>query len=111
MPNGATVTLVRRSVSGQDEFGNDVYSETTEDVGSCSIQQGSSRETLSFTDQVVTGVILFIPYGTDLTYLDAFIYNGVKFEVSGDPDVWQSPWSGNTAPIRVYGTKVKGAAP
>jgi hypothetical protein len=111
MPNGVTVTLVRRSVSGQDEFGNDVYTETTEDVQPCSIQQGSSRENLSFTDQVITGVIVFIPYGTDLTYLDAIIYNGVKFEVAGDPDVWVSPWSGNTAPIRVYANVVKGAAP
>jgi len=35
---------------------------------------------------------------------------GVRYEVRGRPDVWVSPFSGNTSPIRIDATLVKGAA-
>lgn len=109
--NGRTVTLIHRVVTGKDEYGNDVYGYTEEQVGPCSIQQSASREAINFTDQVTTGILVFLPWGTQIGYLDAMIVDGTKYEVSGDPDLWISPFSGHTAPVRVTGTLVKGAAP
>jgi hypothetical protein len=107
--NPVTVTIVRRTVTGQDGFGNDIYGQTTEDVLG-SVQPGTSRERLDFTDQLVSGVVVFVPYGTDVEYIDAIIVNGVQYEVNASPDVWRSPFSGSTAPVRIEGTLVVGAS-
>lgn len=104
-----TITIVQKIVSGQDEFNNDVYEETTFDVVG-SIQPSTSRENLNFADQSTSGVVAFVPYGTDVQYIDAFIVGGVRYEVNGQPDIWTSPFSGTSAPVRMDGTLVVGAS-
>lgn len=108
---GDTVTVLQRFVSGQDEYGNDVYSYTSLDVSNCSVQQATSREAIAFTDQVVTGIVVFMPFGTDVTYLYAIVVDGVQYEVNANPDHWTSPFSGRSAPIRVQGILAEGASP
>ena len=109
-PDGVIVTIVRRTVTSRDEWNNDVYTSVSEDVGPCSVQPVSSREDLNFADQLTSGIIVFVPYGTVVDYVDAVIVAGVRYEVRGRPDVWVSPFSGNTSPIRIDATLVKGAA-
>lgn len=111
LPNGRMVTLRRRTVSGTDEYGNDTYTSTYVQAGPCSIQQTTSRENITNTDQVTTGIIVFLPWGTDVSFVDAMIVDGIEYEITGDPDHWVSPFSGHTAPIRVSGLMVKGASP
>jgi hypothetical protein len=112
LANGLTVTLVRRTLTGtQDEFGNDEYTSTNVDVWPCSVQPSTSREVISFTDQMSRTITAFLPSGTDVEYLDALIWNGDTYEVTGNPDTWQSPFSGHTAPVRVEATLVEGASP
>ncbi|HWI69077.1 MAG TPA: hypothetical protein VNS88_11970 [Nitrospiraceae bacterium] len=109
--NGQYVTLRHRVVSGRDEYNNDTYTFTEVKVGPCSVQQTDSREATNFTDQVATGVLVFMPYGTDVEFLDAMIIDGIEYEIVGDPEGWVSPFSGHTAPVRVIGQVVKGASP
>jgi hypothetical protein len=109
--NGMNVTIVNRVVTGVDDFGNDVYGSTSTVVGPCSVQPASSRESLSFADQLTSGIVVFAPYGTDVGYIDAVIVDGVQYEVTGQPDVWSSPFTGGTAPVRIDATLVKGASP
>lgn len=111
LPHGQYVTLRHRVVAGQDDYNNDTYAFTEVQVGPCSIQQTTSREAINFTDQVSTSVLVFMPYGTNVGFLDAMIINGVEYEITGDPDNWISPFSGHTAPVRVTGQLVKGASP
>jgi hypothetical protein len=111
LPHGQTVTLRHRVAAGKDEYNNDTYSFTEVKVGPCSVQQTTSREAVNFTDQVSTNILVFVPYGTDVGYLDAMIIDGVEYEVIGEPDKWMSPFSGHTSPIRVSGQIVKGASP
>ena len=110
LPNGVMVTIKNRFVNGEDNFGNDMYGFTAQEVGPCSVQQGTTRETIYATDQVATGMVVFMPYGTDVSFQDAVIIDGVEYEVSGDPESWVSPFSGHTAPVRVQCTLVKGAS-
>jgi hypothetical protein len=110
LPYGKMVTLRRRVVSGHDEYNNDTYTVTDVQVGPCSVQQGHSGEQIAFTDRVTTDVTVYVPYGTDVDYLDAVIVDGVEYEIVGDPAQWLSPFSGHTAPIRVEGQLVKGAS-
>lgn len=110
-PNGKMVTLVRRTVTGTDDFNNDIYSSTTEEAGPCSVQPSTSRESLGFAEQLITGIVVFLPYGTNVNYLDAVIVDGVQYEINGAPDTWASPFTGSVAPIRIEGTIVEGASP
>ena len=105
----APITIIRRVVTGTDDFGNDVYGQTSEDVTG-SVAPSTSRENLNQADQLASGVVVMVPFGTDVTYIDAFIVNGVQYEVSGQPDTWTSPFSGNSAPVRIEGTLVVGAS-
>jgi Phage head-tail joining protein len=112
LPYGQTVTLLHRTVTGQDEFGNDVYESTPETVGNVAVQPGSHTERVgSFTDQATTSLQIFLPNGTDITYLDAIVWNGDTYEVTGEPALHVSPFSGHAGPIRVTATIVKGASP
>lgn len=109
-PYGITVTVVVRTVTGQDEYGNDVYENTTYDVPSCSVQPGGTNETTQFTEQLSSEIVVYLPYGTDVEFLDALIVDGITYEVQGKPNVWASPFSGNTAPVEVRATKVSGVS-
>jgi len=110
LPYGHTVTVRNRFVNGTDEFGNDKYGFIDSSVGPCSVQQSSSRESITATDQVATGMTVFMPYGTKISYLDAVIINDIEYEVTGIPDTWTSPFSGHNAPIRVQCVRVEGAS-
>ena len=111
LPHGQYVILRHRVVAGHDEFNNDTYAFTEVQVGPCSVQQTTSREAIDFSDQVSTGVLVFVPYGTNVGFLDAIIIDGVEYEITGDPEGWVSPFSGHTAPVRISAQMVKGASP
>ena len=111
LPNGKMVTLRHRVVAGQDNYGNDTLSFTEVNIGPCSVQQGHSGEVQTYTDRTVTDITVYVPYGTDVGFLDVMIVDDVEYEVTGDPAHWMSPFSGHTAPIRVEGQLVKGASP
>ena len=111
LPRRQMVTLRHRVVAGQDEYNNDTFSFVEVQVGPCSIQQGHSGEERAYTDRVTTDITVYVPYGTDVGYLDVIIVDDVEYEVTGDPAHWVSPFSGHTAPIRVSGQIVKGASP
>jgi hypothetical protein len=103
------MTLVKRIPTGtQDSYGNDVYTEQNFQIPNCVFQPGGSSENLSFADQSNTSDTIYMPYGTDVTYLDAIIYNGITFEVTGVPNQWVSPFSGRVSPIRVEVTTISG---
>jgi hypothetical protein len=107
---GLTVTIVNRTPTGtQDAYGNDQYSEVQVDVPGCSVQPANSRENLSFGDQLTSSIVVFVPFGTDISYIDAVIWDGDEYEVNGVPDTWTSPFTGNVAPIRIDATLVEGA--
>jgi Phage head-tail joining protein len=112
LPYGQTITILHRTVSGQDQFGNDVYKSTPETITGVAIQPGSHTERVgSFTDEVTTSLQVFLPNSTSITYLDAIVWNGDTFEITGEPAIHESPFSGHVAPIRVTATIVKGASP
>lgn len=110
-PYSVTVTLLRRTVSGQDEYGNDTYDSTPVDIPFCVVAPGGSSENTQWTDQVSTAITVFFPYGTAVSPYDGIMYRGVKYEIEGMPQEWEpSPFSGNTAPIQVRASVVTGAS-
>jgi len=109
-PYGQTVTVINRTVSGKDTYGNDTYAEARTDIPDCVVQTSISSEQIEFTDQVSDGLTIFFPYGTDVDAIDAVEYKGIRYEMQGNPSVWVSPFSGHTAPIQVSVTRITGAS-
>jgi len=70
---GQTVTLRRRSVSGQDGYGNDTYAFVEENISPCAVQPGGSGEELQFADRLTSDITVFLPPGTDISYVDAIV--------------------------------------
>lgn len=92
-PFGATVTLVRRVKSGEDAFGNDTFSTTSQTVVGA-YSPGGSSEQVQGQDVVVTQPTVYLPTGTDLRAVDAIDIGGERFEVDGTPGEWQNPFTG-----------------
>jgi hypothetical protein len=109
-PYGVNMTLVKRTVSGQDMYGNDVYDETSTVIGNCVFQPAGSTENLTFADQVNTTDTIFMPFGTPVGPLDAIDFNGNRYEVIGEISSWVSPFSGRTSPIRINVSKIAGVS-
>jgi hypothetical protein len=109
-PYPETMTIVKRSVTSTDDYGNDVLSDTSTVISQCVYTPGGSNENVVFTDQVNTTDAFYVPEGTDVTALDAIQYKGDTYEVSGAPSHWRSPFSGRVSPVRVSVIRVTGGA-
>jgi hypothetical protein len=107
---GSTVTIQRRAVSGTDAYGDDQYSITTVDVFPCSVQYGGSSEIVEGTDQLNADISVYVPSGTDVSYIDALLIDGVQYEVQGQPMQGISPFTGGRPPILIRANKVTGAS-
>jgi hypothetical protein len=94
-PFGETVTLIRRSVTGQDSDGSDVKGTTEVTIEHAGWDPGTSTEAVQGQDQVVQMPRFFLPAGTVVDPLDAIRRaNGKTYEVTGEPGDYQSPWTG-----------------
>lgn len=109
-PYGVTVTLVKRTLSGQDANGNDVYTEKTLQVSNTVFVPGGASENLVFADQTSTTEQFYVPWGTDVNAYDAIVFQGDTYEITGVPSKWMSPFSGRVSPIRVNAIKISGVS-
>jgi hypothetical protein len=109
-PYGQTVTLISRTVSGQDDYNNDVYAETSVDIFPCVVQPAGTTEAVQWTDQVSTDLAIFMPYGTDIEAVDAVLYNGLRYEVQGKTIDWISPFTGRVSPVQIRVSLITGAS-
>jgi hypothetical protein len=93
-PFAKAVTYVDRSVTGQDSDGNDTYTET-QTATTAVFAPGGSAELTSGGDTVTTQPTL---YGVDTALpvkaTDRFIIDGLSFEVDGDPQKYDDPFTG-----------------
>jgi hypothetical protein len=109
-PYSVTLTLVHRVLDGLDGYGNDTYRDEPEAVTGSVAAPGGSFEDTQFTEQVSTDMTFYLPYGTPVGSLDAIIYNGIRYEIRGEPSSYRSPFSNNTAPVEVRARAVSGAS-
>ncbi len=88
-----TVTLVRRTKTGEDADGNDIYGTTETALPGCNWQPRTKRtfgaEDTSGRDQVIDGTVLFAPASADIRVTDAFRIRGDMYEVEGEPGLWE----------------------
>lgn len=107
LPHGDTVVIVRPGPPGEDIYGNDTPGPPTEiPVAGCAVapRGGSgtgSDEMTDARDTVITGLILYAPYGTDIRSTDQVRIGGGLYEVHGQSGSYRSPFTGSTGPVVV----------
>jgi hypothetical protein len=95
-----TITIVRKSVSGVDDFGNPTFSTTNTTLQNCGIAfGGSDEEVMDDRDPIDTTLTLYLPYGTAIEPDDVFIVRGTKFVKASSPEVWVSPFAIQELPV------------
>lgn len=108
--SGQPVTFVTRTVTGQDEYGDDVYTEVQHVVNGCGISPGNSSEDIQGTASVLSDVILHVPNSNAIGLFDAVILpDGRKYRLTGTPNTWQSPFTGTRSFMEIPLQVVTGA--
>lgn len=108
-PLGENVTILRSGEPTQDSHGNDVPGTDAETaVEGCAVWPRTSSESIDGRDQVIVGVSVGMPYGTDVRATDRVRWRGTVYEVAGRPGPWRNPFTGTCAGIQVDLTEVTG---
>jgi hypothetical protein len=105
---GKTVTLVRRSVSGQDADGNDTYAEQSIDRPGCVVEPRNSSELVQGQDLVIVGLTVYDPDPDPYLTTDLVEVDGERYEVDGLPGNYRSPFTATVGPQQVALTKYTG---
>lgn len=108
-PAGETVTIIRPGPPTRDAYGNDVAGPAAElDVPGCAVAPRTSSEDVQARDQVIEGLTVWMPAGTDVRPTDRVRRAGVLYEIDGDAGRWSSPFTGFTGPVQVSLSRVTG---
>lgn len=95
---GEGVTLITRTLTGRDDLGNDVYTQTEVTLPRCGFDPGHSVEDVQGRDMVTVQPRLLLPAGASIPApIDAVLVNGVTYEVDGTPNLVRNPFTGWTA--------------
>lgn len=108
MTRGETVTVLRRSTSGRDAHGNEVFAWSETDVEGCIVWPTGSTEQTEARDTASDQITVSFPYGTDATHVSRMRVRGLLYDVDGTPNVWSSPFTGWRAGVEVRGVRVTG---
>lgn len=91
---GITVTFHTRTVTGQDAYGTDEFSDAATDVPGCVFDPGVSVESVQGQDMIRTQPTLYAPAGTWAWGVDRVSIDGTSYDVDGAPSAPKSPFSG-----------------
>jgi hypothetical protein len=103
---GETVTLIRRTRTGQDSDGNDTWSTSEVDVPGCAVWPRGSSELVQGQDMVIVGLTVLLPTGTAVVATDRARVRGDLYEVDGQPGEWRSCFTGLSSGVQVALTRV-----
>ena len=104
---GETITLNRPTVSGQDGYGNDVYTTTAETLANVPVWPATSTESVQGQDLVSADLTAVLPSGTDVAAVDSVLVYGDTYQIVGQPGRYRNPFSG-TDLIEIQLRKVTG---
>jgi hypothetical protein len=101
-------TILRRAVTGEDEFGDPTKGGSTEVETRCALQPGGRVEHDKHGEISDEVWALDLPIGTEIDTGDAAVVKGKKYELAGDP--WNAE-EGSPSMWHVEATVRRTAAP
>ena len=91
MTGAETVTRLRPTQAGVDRNENPVYADVEFPIFSAWVAGNTSQEPGEYgRSQVITGITLYLPPGTDVRPSDRFRVRGQVYEVEGLPFDWDA---------------------
>jgi hypothetical protein len=106
-PFGEPITVVTRAKTGVDDYGDDVFAETSL-VVTGAFDPAIGYESTVSGDTVVTQPQALLPYNTPVTSQSVLVIRGDRYEVDGTPNPWRSPFTGWEAGLAVPLRRVTG---
>lgn len=92
-PFGETVVLNRRTKTGVDSDGNDVYGITPTTLTKVPVWPRNASELVQGEDMLITGLSALLPPGTSVTGIDSVTVYGKNYEVDGEPGHYRNPFT------------------
>ena len=113
VPFTTTVTLIRRTASGADAYGNDTFTQTETPISGCVVwprdgNGSGGNERTNNQDMVIVGYSVLFPPGTPVAPTDQVRYGGVVYEIDGSAGEWHSPFTGTDPGVLVALRRVTG---
>ena len=113
---GEPVVLIRRTVTGRNAGGDDVYTDVETIIDGCIISPRSSTGATALTtdtharDAVTVGLTVYMPPGTDVDSVDRVRARGHLYEVTAgsEPGIWRSPLTGWYPGVEIALTRTTG---
>lgn len=99
-PNGEPIVLLRNGVPTTNRFGDPVPQQSEVTVTGA-FDPGTSVESAG-QDTAATQPAVYLPPGTDVSWVDAVTARGVTYQVQGVPQEWSNPFTGT-----VFGVEVR----
>ena len=94
----------------EDEYGRPITPKPVDlTVRAIAFDPGTTSEPRSGTSRrVSTKPTMYLPDDPGLTAQDAFTVHGRRYEIDGDPGIWQSPITGQVKGVEVPMRRVTG---
>lgn len=105
---GEPITVVTRTKTGVDSYGDDVYTESSVTVTGAFDPAIGYESTTQGGDTVVSQPQALLPYGTAVGPLSVLVIRGDRYEVDGTPNQWRSPFDGTEFGVAVPLRRVTG---
>lgn len=106
-PFAETVTIVNRTKSGTDSFGNDVWAETSTPWPGV-FNPGTSAELVQGEDLLTVQPAVYLYGSPTVGPYDRVEVAGLSYEVDGNPNAWSSPFTGWSPGVQVNLRRVTG---
>lgn len=102
-PFGTTITVLRDSPGGFDEYGDPITSTTTRtDIAGCAVApRKSSEPQVLGRNGVVIDFTVFVPAGSDILFTDRIEIAGLVYNIDGIPAEWIQPMTGTVFPTEI----------
>ncbi len=100
---GKTITVVRSSPGGVDQYGDLVSGTTTSTaIAGCAVAPRYSSEPVERgRNGVIVGLSVYAPAGSDIRYTDAITIDSVSYRIDGEPASWSNPLTGSAPGVEV----------
>ena len=113
-PYGEIVEVLDGSATTQDNDGNDVHSwapkatYTNVPIAPADANGTGGNEYTDARDTVIIGLTVYLPDGADINAVDRVVARGATWEVVGEPQAWQNPYTGRRPGVPVSLRRVNG---
>lgn len=99
IPGSETITIERRTETGEDNLGRPIFETITETIEGCLVAWGSTTTAYDSDRTLIsTGMTAYLPWGTTVGDEDVLIIRDERYRRQGEAQEWEQPRGFNVFP-------------